>query len=103
VKTNLLSIAIVLLAVTGCSRAVGEGAATEPDAPPVVKEITPTEVAELQKQNAVHVFDANTDDFRAEHGKIPGAVLLASSSRYDLGVLPQDKSAKLVFYCTNRL
>jgi hypothetical protein len=61
------------------------------------------EVAALQAATPVTFLDANTPDFRKENGVIPGAVLLTSSSKYDLSVLPQDKAGALVFYCTNRL
>jgi rhodanese-related sulfurtransferase len=47
----------------------------------------------------VAIFDANTDKTRAEKGIIPTAVLLPSSSDYDLALLPKDKSGEVVFYC----
>lgn len=46
-------------------------------------------------------FDVNTEDFRKANGKVPGAVLLTSSSQYDLSVLPPQKATQLVFYCTS--
>lgn len=52
-------------------------------------------------KNPVHIYDANDPDTRAHLGVIPGATLLNSSDNYDLAVLPSDKDAKLVFYCTN--
>jgi hypothetical protein len=50
----------------------------------------------------VHVFDANNDEFRKKEGIIPGAVLLDGHD-FDMKVLPADKSATLVFYCSNKL
>ena len=51
----------------------------------------------------VHLYDANHDEFRKENGIINGAVLLAGSD-WDLAkTLPADKSARLVFYCSNKL
>jgi rhodanese-related sulfurtransferase len=50
---------------------------------------------------AVYVFDANGNDTRKKEGIIPGAVTLPSHDKYDLGILPKDKNAKLVFYCAN--
>lgn len=47
------------------------------------------------------VYDANTPGVRARYGKIPGAKLLSSSSKYNVSKLPGDKNTKLVFYCTN--
>lgn len=63
-------------------------------------------VAELSKwmekeAATVHIFDANGDDTRKADGMIPGAIALASSSSYDVSVLPQSKTDKLVFYCAN--
>lgn len=67
-----------------------------------LKEISVPDLASQLQTKSITVYDVNTDDFRAEHGKIPGAVLLASSSKYDLGLLPPDKNAPLAFYCTSR-
>ena len=47
------------------------------------------------------VFDANNEKTRKEFGVVHGAKLLASSSQYDLAVLPKDKSSQVVFYCAN--
>ncbi len=52
----------------------------------------------VEAKSAVPV-DANSDDTRKEKGVVPGAVLLTSSSRYEISELPSDKSAELVFYC----
>lgn len=49
----------------------------------------------------LHVYDANVAETREKFGVIPGATLLNSDDKYDIGVLPKDKSAKLVFYCAN--
>jgi rhodanese-related sulfurtransferase len=51
----------------------------------------------------VHIYDANDASVRAKFGTIPGATLLPSDDQYDLAMLPQDKHAKLVFYCTNSM
>lgn len=67
------------------------------------KELGVDEVAQLQSTTAITFVDANTTDFRKDNGVIPNAILLASSSKYDLSVLPQDKATALVFYCSNRL
>ena len=59
--------------------------------------------AMLEKKAApISIFDANTPDFRAKNGVIPGALLLASSKSYDPAkTLPADKNSQLVFYCAN--
>ncbi len=65
-----------------------------------IKTIT---VAELAKNKAAKVFDANSASFRQKNGTIPGAVLLTSSSSYDLKELPAKKDTSLVFYCANTM
>jgi rhodanese-related sulfurtransferase len=47
------------------------------------------------------VFDANGKSTRESQGIIPTAVLLPSSSAYDLALLPRDKATPTVFYCAN--
>ena len=64
------------------------------------KEITVEHLASLGK-GSVTIFDVNNAKVRGDKGVIPGAILLSSSSQYDLSVLPKDKAAKLVFYCAN--
>ncbi len=45
---------------------------------------------------------ANTKDVRKKAGVIPGAILLTSSSKFNVAKeLPADKSTALVFYCAN--
>lgn len=67
------------------------------------QELTVPALAELHRQNAVRIYDVNTDDFRAAHGKLPGAILLASSHSYDLSLLPKEKADTIAFYCSSRL
>ncbi len=47
------------------------------------------------------VVDANGSDTRKNQGIIPTAILLPSSSEYDLALLPKDKATPVVFYCAN--
>jgi hypothetical protein len=54
-------------------------------------------------KSAVHLYDANDAAVRARYGTIPGAVQLPSDDKYPLTMLPDNKQAKLVFYCTNWL
>jgi hypothetical protein len=56
-----------------------------------------------QGKPQVHLYDANNDEFRKKEGIIPGAVLLEGHDFDVQKVLPADKSATLVFYCSNRL
>ena len=53
--------------------------------------------------SALHIYDANVAETRAQYGVIPGATLLDSDNQYDVSVLPRDKKAKLIFYCANSL
>lgn len=50
---------------------------------------------------AFAIFDANSKATREKDGVIPTAVLLSSSSEYDLALLPKDKATPVVFYCAN--
>jgi len=54
-------------------------------------------------KSGLHLYDANDAAVRAKYGVIKGAVLLPSDNQYPLDLLPADKQAKLVFYCTNWL
>jgi len=96
-RRHLFTAAVGLAAVAaafGCSHSGSSGK---------FKELGVDEVVQLQGLNPVTFVDANTGDFRKENGTIPGAILLDSSSKYDLSVLPTDKAGALVFYCSNRL
>jgi rhodanese-related sulfurtransferase len=58
---------------------------------------------ETNKNNSLHIYDANAAETRDQYGVIPGATLLNSDDNYDLALLPTDKDATLVFYCANTL
>lgn len=50
----------------------------------------------------VNIYDANGWGLRSTAGVIPGAHLLSSDDKYDVGKeLPADKSAELIFYCAD--
>lgn len=68
-----------------------------------VKEASVAEVAAHVKANSATICDANTVDFRAKHGVVPGAVLLTNYRDYALAQLPEDKARPVVFYCSNKL
>ncbi|MFL5352098.1 hypothetical protein [Archangium sp.] len=97
----LLAATVLLAALVGCVRSATPASAATPPSP--VKDMTIDQLVELRKAGSVVVLDANHDDFRRENGIIPGAILLTSYSKYELSQLPEDKSRKLVFYCTSRL
>jgi hypothetical protein len=70
----------------------------------------PSNVAEMSVEEAKAALDAkavfidaNDDEFRKANGKVPGAVLLANYREYEPAqVLPAQKDASLVFYCSSR-
>ncbi len=56
----------------------------------------------LEQTPSTAVCDANGDGVRESYGIIPGAILLTSSSSYDVaGELPASKDDPLVFYCSS--
>lgn len=59
------------------------------------------EVARLLDDEKITPVDANSPETRAKFGTLPGAILLSSSTQYDLGELPQSKTDPLVFFCAN--
>jgi rhodanese-related sulfurtransferase len=63
---------------------------------------TVEQVASWTKAKAATPVDANGSETRTKQGVIPGAVLLTSSSQYDVKELPANKDTKLVFYCANQ-
>lgn len=69
---------------------------------------TTFKLLDLKAAQAAHtahaVFvDANTPEFRAKNGVVPGAILLDNYRTYDVATtLPADKNTPLVFYCTSR-
>jgi len=66
------------------------------------KPVTVAEMVQLQKSQAGKPVDANSAEFRAKNGVIPGAVLLTSSGMYDPNKeLPAAKDSKLIFYCAS--
>ena len=81
---------------------VEQAAATpqEPSAKPNVAEIS-VEDADRALQSGALAVDANSEDTRKSNGTVPGAIILSSSSKYELSQLPEDKSKDLIFYCSN--
>lgn len=64
-----------------------------------VPEMTVDEVeAAIAKPGSIHVFDVNPRDVYDE-GHVPGAKWTPKNVKAD--ILPEDKAAKLVFYCAN--
>ena len=88
---------LVPAAALACDGASHQATGVQPRA------ATVAEVIDWTKAKAVTPVDANGPQTRASQGVIPGAVLLTSSSQYDVKELPADKNGKLVFYCANEM
>jgi len=101
VAASLIPAAVAMACGKDCDCKHDKSAQTEAKPAANFKLTTIDDVAKASKAKSVALFDANTEDFRAKNGVIPGATLLTSASGYDLVVLPKDKASKLVFYCAN--
>ncbi|MFZ5441814.1 MAG: rhodanese-like domain-containing protein [Myxococcota bacterium] len=99
-KRIVLSLALAASAVPFAALACeGEGHAAAAKEP---AKATVAEVASWTRAKKAVPVDANGAETRASQGVIPGAVLLTSSSKYDVKELPASKDTKLVFYCANQ-
>ena len=92
-KALVLTVALAAPAVFACDGMENHTAE--------LKKVTVPELAKLTSAKQAVVLDANSNDFRAKNGVIPGAVLLTSSSEFAVSELPAKKDAKLVFYCVS--
>lgn len=99
-KRTMLSLALVATLVPAVAFACEGDGVKQANALP--KKATVAEVASWTKEKKVTPVDANGVETRTKQGVIPGAVLLTSSSQYDLKELPANKDAQLVFYCANQ-
>jgi len=63
-------------------------------------EISIEDASKALQSGAVAV-DANSASTREKHGTVPGAIILTSSSKYELAQLPEDKTKDLIFYCSS--
>ena len=96
-RTLLLSLALSFV-LLGCKDA--NPAAASEAAAAATPEITVEDASKALQSGAVAV-DANSASTREKHGTVPEAVILTSSSKYELTQLPDDKSKDLIFYCSN--
>ncbi|MEM8607089.1 MAG: rhodanese-like domain-containing protein [Myxococcota bacterium] len=108
-KTLLLSLSLPLLLV-GCKDSSPAAATETPQADAVAQDtqVADVSISELTVEDAdkalqtgAVAFDANSASTRKKHGTVPNAVMLTSSSKYDLAQLPEDKSQDLIFYCSS--
>lgn len=106
-RTILLPLALSM-ALFGCKGASPAAATESPtheakaasEADESIPEISIDEAGEAIQSGAIAV-DANSESTRKKNGTVPDAILLTSSSKYELSQLPQDKSTDLIFYCSN--
>ena len=107
-RSFLLS-AVFVCSLVGCKNASPasateftppQGAETQKESEPVISEVS-VEDADQAIQGGAVAVDANSDRTRKKNGTVPNAVLLTSSSKYDLSELPADKNKDLIFYCSN--
>ena len=96
-RTLLFPFVLAFLLV-GCKDA-NPSAAGE-SAPVETPEISIEDASKAIASGAVAV-DANSASTREKHGTVPDAVILTSSSKYELAQLPEDKSKDLIFYCSS--
>ena len=90
-----VGMAAVAILAAGCKEA-------QEQHPANVAELSVPEAKAALDAKAVFI-DANDDEFRKANGKVPGAVLLANYREYEpTQVLPAEKDAQLVFYCSSR-
>ena len=67
---------------------------------PQVQEVTPDQVEKMLGAPDVRIYDVNDlDMFNKSH--VPGAIHVGTKKL--AGLLPSDKSTRLVFYCANTL
>ena len=104
-----LTLTFVLLGCKNASPAAATKAAPADQAEAVaddskdvgqISEISVADADEAIQSGAIAV-DANSERTRKKNGTVPNAIILTSSSKYDLSQLPEDKSKDLIFYCSN--
>jgi hypothetical protein len=94
-------LAVLLLAfASGASLRAAEKEKKMPDSDPFGR-FTVDQVERRLGQPNVYVFDDNAPDVYAKN-HLPGAVRLDSKDIKE-GVLPADKNATLIFYCSSEL
>ena len=93
-RTLLLSLVLTFLLVG--FKDANPASSTEASPP----EISVEDASKALQSGAVAV-DANSASTREKHGTVPNAIMLTSSSKYELSQLPADKAKDLIFYCSS--
>jgi rhodanese-related sulfurtransferase len=97
----LFPLALTFLLVSAVAGCKGSNPAAAGDSAPVeTPEISIEDASKALHAGAVAV-DANSSSTREKHGTVPDAIILTSSSKYELAQLPEDKSKDLIFYCSS--
>lgn len=100
----ILSLSLTFLLGTsllaGCKDASSSDAAAGSEVEKAIPEIS-VENADKALQSGAVALDANSARTREKNGTLPEAVILTSSSKYDLAQLPTDKTKDLIFYCSS--
>jgi rhodanese-related sulfurtransferase len=66
-----------------------------------VQTVSAEQGAQFARARQATFVDANSNETRAKHGIVEGAVLLTSASKFAAAELPKNSGEALVFYCAN--
>lgn len=80
------------------AKKAGDKAGDKKDLHDAFTDLSPDDLQKLVNDKGCVPVDANGSSTREKYGVVPGAVLL-SGSDFKTSELPEDKNAKLVFYC----
>ena len=100
------AVSLLLVGCESTSPASGETSAVAEDSAKDTQELNEintisVEDAAAALQSGAVAVDANSQRTREKYGTVPDAVMLTSTSKYELTELPGDKSKDLIFYCSN--
>ncbi|MFT3842164.1 MAG: hypothetical protein QM723_34555 [Myxococcaceae bacterium] len=99
---RLLFVLPVLFALA-CTKESGSSTAAPAEEKSAIKEVDVDTAAGLLDSKSAKAVDANTEEFRAQNGVVPGAVLLTNYLDWEPPeVLGPDKNQQVIFYCSSR-
>lgn len=98
-RSLLVAAALSVSALSGCSKSSSTPAG-EVDEKNLAS-MTVDEVEQAIATKKATPVDCNSDGTRKKKGVVPGAILISDDEAYAASELPADKSATLVFYCSN--
>jgi hypothetical protein len=97
-RNVLFGVALALAAASGCSKSDDKTSSAKEESFPIMT-VDQVDAALAAKQ--ITAVDCNGDNTRKKMGVVPGAILVTDEESYAPSELPADKTAKLVFYCSN--